>query len=788
MRTLVLMRGCPGSGKSTVIKEAGLEQYALSSDDYRLKVSAPYLNEDGDFYISQNFDHIAWAGLYRDLEERFKHGHFTIIDACNASVTQCNRYMVIADKYGYSAFVYNVNVPLDVALERNKNREEYKRVPEKPVRRIHALVETVKLSNSFKPISSFDEVLNFYTVDITSRYDQVAILGDIHGCYTALQDTLKLYGGIENEKTLFIFLGDYNDRGIQEKETLDWLLENYTRPNLVLLQGNHDTYLRMWSHNADKSELPRFFLKYTLPQYFKELNEKRDAFLLTNPSEEERIAYFEEHNAQIDALKSKVRRLTRKYRQAYAFTFHGQKYLCTHGGLSSVPPMTLIPTHQLIKGTGGYETNLGEIYDANYLAGKCQGFIQFHGHRDVPSGLYSTSLEGGVEDGGVLKSVLITHDTTKGENVVMHNQIQNEVYRIFESTPSGEEEAVELEYVFPNKELTAIVNSGYTKVKRQEAPYKDIISVSFVESVFKKNIWNDITIQARGLFIEEETGDVIARGYNKTFNYGQTKANGKRALENNLKFPVIAYEKYNGFLGLMSWYKDELFISSKNMATGPFKEMFKSLWDKEDPEFKARVEALLKRENATILFEVIHNDDKHIVDYHDKEFLVILDVVPNDIEVSVKHPGVYKHVDTEYSNAILSEIREFVGQANHTSVKKEVAVFNDMDSIQTYMNWLDKQPNLEGAMFVDQVGYVFKYKAKIYSDWKRRRGLRYLVRRYRGNAFPMQYCSDVTDIAFMNWLFKQPDEVVYPEKGEGYSTNFNSIVELRRLFETSIRS
>lgn len=336
--------------------------------------------------------------------------------------------------------------------------------------------------------------------------------------------------------------------------------------------------------------------------------------------------------------------------------------------------------------------------------------------------------------------------------------------------------------------MTAIVNSGYTKVKRQEAPYKDIISVSFVESVFKKNIWNDITIQARGLFIEEETGDVIARGYNKTFNYGQTKANGKRALENNLKFPVIAYEKYNGFLGLMSWYKDELFISSKNMATGPFKEMFKSLWDKEDPEFKARVEALLKRENATILFEVIHNDDKHIVDYHDKEFLVILDVVPNDIEVSVKHPGVYKHVDTEYSNAILSEIREFISQANHTSVKKEVAVFNDMESIQTYMNWLDKQPNLEGVMFVDKVGYVFKYKAKIYSDWKRRRGLRYLVRRYRGNAFPMQYCSDATDIAFMNWLLKQPDEVVYPEKGEGYSTNFNSIVELRRLFEASIRN
>lgn len=787
MRTLVLMRGCPGSGKSTKIKEAGLEHYTLSADDYRLKVSAPYLNEKGDFHISQNFDNIAWSSLYRDLEERMKHGHFTIIDACNASVAQCNRYMTIADKYGYTAFVFNVNPSLDVALERNKTREEYKRVPEKVIRRMHSLVESVELSKRFKPIYSFDEVLNFYTVDVTDKYDQVAILGDIHGCYTALQDTLKLYGGIENKNTLFIFLGDYNDRGIQEKETLDWLLENYTRPNLILLQGNHDTYLRDWSHGVESSELPRFFLKHTLPQYFKELNEERDAFLLTNPSEEERIAYFEGHNAKIGILKSKVRQLTRSYRQAFTFTFHGQKYLCTHGGLSSVPPMTLIPTHQLIKGTGGYETDLGKIYDANYLAGKCQGFTQFHGHRDVSSGLYSFSLEGGVEYGGVLKSSLITNDSSTGVNIVTHNQIHNTIYRILEQTPSGDVEPVELEYTFPDKGLTAIVNSSYTKVKRQEPPYSGLLSVDFIESVFKKNIWNDITVQARGLFIEEETGNVVARGYNKTFNYGQTKTNSKRSLENNLKFPVVAYEKYNGFLGLMSWYKDELFISSKNQAAGPFKELFKELWDKEDPEFKSRIETLLKRENATILFEVIHNSDKHIVDYHDKEFLAILDVVPNHIDVSIKHPGVYKHVDIEYSNTLLSEIREFVKLANHTLIKEEVGVFNDMGSIQTYMNYLDKQPNLEGVMFVDQVGYVFKYKSKIYSDWKRRRSLRHLAKRYIGSKFPLQYCNDALDISFITWLLSQPKDVISPEKGSnanGY--NANSIVELKREYEKSL--
>lgn len=36
MRTLVLLRGLPGVGKSTWIKEQGLEPYTLSADQIRL--------------------------------------------------------------------------------------------------------------------------------------------------------------------------------------------------------------------------------------------------------------------------------------------------------------------------------------------------------------------------------------------------------------------------------------------------------------------------------------------------------------------------------------------------------------------------------------------------------------------------------------------------------------------------------------------------------------------------------------------------------------------------------
>lgn len=35
MRTLLLLRGAPGSGKSTWIRENNLEQYALEADRFR---------------------------------------------------------------------------------------------------------------------------------------------------------------------------------------------------------------------------------------------------------------------------------------------------------------------------------------------------------------------------------------------------------------------------------------------------------------------------------------------------------------------------------------------------------------------------------------------------------------------------------------------------------------------------------------------------------------------------------------------------------------------------------
>ena len=80
-RNLFILRGAPGSGKSTWIKENNLEPYTLSTDALRLMYQSPVTTPEGTMAISQNNDTAVWALLMELLERRMSKGEFIIIDA-----------------------------------------------------------------------------------------------------------------------------------------------------------------------------------------------------------------------------------------------------------------------------------------------------------------------------------------------------------------------------------------------------------------------------------------------------------------------------------------------------------------------------------------------------------------------------------------------------------------------------------------------------------------------------------------------------------------------------------
>lgn len=70
MRDLIIMRGCPGCGKSTAIEESGLKDYVLSPDNIRLMLRAPEVNENGEYRISQQDNTLVFEMLDTIIEAR----------------------------------------------------------------------------------------------------------------------------------------------------------------------------------------------------------------------------------------------------------------------------------------------------------------------------------------------------------------------------------------------------------------------------------------------------------------------------------------------------------------------------------------------------------------------------------------------------------------------------------------------------------------------------------------------------------------------------------------------
>lgn len=714
MRTLLLMRGAQGSGKNYWIKENGLEPYTLEADLFRTQICNPILDLEGNFSISQKNDRIAWGMLIQCLEERMKRGDFTVINATHSTQKMLNNYKALAEMYKYTIFVKQLDVPLETCLERNRTRDKYKFVPEDAIKRCHTLISQTELSKSVKKIDKIENINNFYVDNITDKYNRVIIIGDIHSCNTVLG---QMFDKEEfREDTLYVFLGDYLDRGIEHKETLKRMMYLSTLKNVILLEGNH-YHLEHWCQGREIKS--KKFLNETLKVLIDRLNEE-----------------------EIEQFKSKGRQFYKKQRQAYAFEFEGKKYLCTHAGLPSVPLMTYIATEDMIKGIGDYEDDISGIYENNYALGKCQEFIQIFGHRANKCTEHSINLEGQVEFGGNLMYYVLE----KGKTPRLE-KIKNEVYdKDYFNREKEKYKRTESKNLTQNDEVNKLILSKLVKVKQCEP---NLLSLNFGDNVFRKKQWNDITVKARGLFVDRETGDVKIRSYQKFWNLGERKETTMDELQKNIQYPLIAKYKENGFLGLMSVVNGEVVLATKSTTQGDWKNYFQELWDRENANIKMYLQEFASKENCTIIFEVKSFKDKHIIDF-DKEELVILDVVKNSLEVN----GV--NIDVNYSSKCLNEFKDYVRalECKIIRVVDTVAILDDFEHFKELLQTF-KYNAFEGFVFTDQKGFMFKWKSDYYNKWK---SVRYCYQYYLKHwqeAFPFRICKDSFEINFMKWVINK---------------------------------
>lgn len=716
MRTLLLMRGAPASGKSQWIRDNNLEAYTLEADHFRMLLRSPSLGESG-WYISQEDNGPAWELLLDCLEKRMSNGDFVVLDATHTTSKAVNAYKELLNKYKYTVYYYEPDTSLEECLARNATRTDYKRVPEQVIHRMHKMIKTTTLPKFCRKINSIDEINNYFTVNLTNRYERVRIIGDIHGCYTALQQAITPW----DEKTLYIFCGDYLERGIENKEMMYEMMRLSTLPNTIMLEGNHERHIANFAFNINLDHSKRFMKEVVAP-IVKDMTKK-----------------------DVESLQRELRLFYKSLRQCYPFSFHGKKYLVSHAGLSYVPNMTFIATSTFINGFGAYETDIAKIYDNNYEKGMCQNFIQIHGHRGVPDGKYSFCLEGEVEFGGELKYIDITADDfTK-------NGIKNDVYD--KEYMRHEYQNMTQHVIFTqNEDINILGNSKLVKVKKCSP---NLYSLNFTSRVFHKRLWNENTVQARGLFVDRMTGDVKLRSYNKFFNINERPETELNNLANTISFPVEIRTKENGYLAILGVINDELVFASKSTTEGMHVDLFRNLFQKLPTGLQEEIKELLKRNCCSMMFEVISQEDTHIIKY-DQDHLYVLDMIQNMLNVNGKH------IDVSFSRERLAELDSILKKYDTQliSIVKTVQQVNTMDELTNIINKeLNSHHESEGFVLVDSNGFMTKFKGPYYNTWKHRRN-RILEPYQQNGKIPYENCKNEDDRKFADFLSTLEYDVV----------------------------
>lgn len=178
---LVLMRGCPGSGKSSFIRESGLEDFVLCPDTLRLMFRAPELDNNGVMGISQADNGVVFGAMYQMLENRMKYGSLSIIDATHCSGSQFHKeqmdnYRSLAEKYGYTVYWIEPEIlPLDEYIERN-TRRGYRDVPAHVVEIMYNNWVGIPMPDDFIKLESLSGIITPTMEEPANRV--LAILND----------------------------------------------------------------------------------------------------------------------------------------------------------------------------------------------------------------------------------------------------------------------------------------------------------------------------------------------------------------------------------------------------------------------------------------------------------------------------------------------------------------------------------------------------------------------------------------------------------------------------------
>lgn len=169
---------------------------------------------------------------------------------------------------------------------------------------------------------------------------------------------------------------------------------------------------------------------------------------------------------------------------------------------------------------------------------------------------------------------------------------------------------------FTKEDYMKYVDQGY--ISRKEHPEdSNVVILNYTEQTVFERKWNDITLQCRGLILNEATGEVLARPFPKFFNYGETSGL-------NIPIPQTQPEitvKHDGSLGIMYRLNGKIRWATRGSFVSDQARIAQEIWDKK----YSHIHKLTDK--YTLLAEIIHPSTRVVVDYNGMEDLILIGAI-----------------------------------------------------------------------------------------------------------------------------------------------------------------
>ncbi|QFY11456.1 polynucleotide kinase-phosphatase [Nonomuraea phyllanthi] len=252
--SLVVLIGVSGSGKSTFAARHFKPTQVISSDFCRGLVS----DDEND----QSATPAAFDLLHHIVGVRLARGLFTVVDATNVQYAARKSLIELARRHDVLCDAIVLDVPEEVAVERNAVRPDrdfgrgvvvrqrkdlrrsLSRISHDGFRRVHVLRGVDEIDGA---LITYEKAWSDRT-ELTGPFD---IIGDVHGCRAELEALLGRLGwrrgpegGLAHpEGRTAVFVGDLVDRGPDTPGVLRLVMDMVEAGTAICVAGNHEQKL-----------------------------------------------------------------------------------------------------------------------------------------------------------------------------------------------------------------------------------------------------------------------------------------------------------------------------------------------------------------------------------------------------------------------------------------------------------------------------------------------------------------------------------------------------------------